>query len=132
MKNTLIKILVIIVLICILGVIVYFALKEDTVSTSNTVSTAEQTNNKERTPNGNSSAEYKGATEITEDSNFGDDTFESTTGGENALLAKSGTSTLNNVTVNISGDESNENSDFYGTNAAVIATNSATLNINVG
>ena len=132
MKNTLIKILVIIVLICILGVIVYFALKEDTVSTSNTVSTAEQTNNKERTPNGNSSAEYTGATEITEDSNFDEDTFESTTGGENALLAKSGTSTLNNVTVNKSGDESDENSDFYGTNAAVIATDSATLNINGG
>ena len=75
MKNTLIKILVIIVLICILGVIVYFALKEDKVSTSNTVSTAEQTNNKERTHNGNSSAEYTGATEITEDSNFDEDTF---------------------------------------------------------
>lgn len=76
-----------------------------------------------------SSATYTGATTIEEDKSESKVSYSSTTGAQNALLAKSGNSTISNATITKSGDESSEDSDFYGTNAAVLAYNSATLNI---
>ena len=78
---------------------------------------------------GSSSASYTGATTIEEDKTESGTNYSSTTGGENALLVKSGTTTISNATVTKTGDESSENSDFYGTNAAILAYNGATLNI---
>ena len=78
---------------------------------------------------GSSSVTYTGATTIEESKNENNVNYSSTTGGENALLVKSGTLTISNATVTKSGDESSESSDFYGTNAAVLAYNGATLNI---
>ena len=43
-----------------------------------------------------------------------------------------GTSTLNTCTITKSGDSSGDDSDFYGTNAAILTYNGATLNINGG
>lgn len=76
-----------------------------------------------------SSVSYTGATTIEKDKKENNANYSSTTGGQNALLAKSGTIAISNATVTKSGDESSENSDFYGTNAAVLAYNDASLNI---
>ena len=72
---------------------------------------------------------FTGATTITSSVNKSGTKYTSSTGSENALLASGGTSTLKNITVNKTGDASDENADFYGTNAAVLAYNAATLNL---
>ena len=84
--------------------------------------------------NGSSSnVSYKGSTKITKDTTESDKTYTSKSGGQAAILASKGTSTLNNVTVNKTGSESGgDDADFYGTNAAVLAYNGATLNIKGG
>lgn len=81
---------------------------------------------------GSSSISYSGASTISEDTTNSDEQYESTTGGQNALLVSSGNSTLTNVNVNKTGDSSDENADFYGTNAGILTYNGATLNINNG
>src|SRR5574344_172357 len=87
-------------------------------------------------PGGNngtsSSASYKGATTLTSDGTIENKAYTSTTGSENALLVSGGTSTLNSCTITKSGDSSDENSDFYGTNAGILVYNGATLNIKGG
>lgn len=133
MKKTLIKILIIIILIAILGCLVYF--KYNGKSSNNTQTSSEvnsSSGQREFGGNNQSQASYSGATIITEDSEYEGDTFESSNGSENAILAKSGTTSLTNVIVNKTGDSDDENSDFYGTNAAIIATDDATLNIKGG
>src|SRR5574344_2106568 len=79
-----------------------------------------------------SSASYKGATTLTSDGTIENKAYTSTTGSENALLVSGGTSTLNSCTITKSGDSSDENSDFYGTNAGILVYNGATLNIKGG
>src|SRR5574344_2203682 len=87
-------------------------------------------------PGGNngtsSSASYKGATTLTSDGTIENKAYTSTTGSENALLVSGGTSTLNSCTITKSGDSTDENSDFYGTNAGILVYNGATLNITGG
>ena len=85
-------------------------------------------------PGGGSSASvsYTGASTIDASTTQSDPSYTSSTGGENSLLVSGGESTLTNITVTKSGDESDENSDFYGTNAAVLVYNGATLNIEGG
>ncbi|MBQ9011622.1 MAG: hypothetical protein IJ093_03125, partial [Bacilli bacterium] len=85
-------------------------------------------------PGGSSSANisYKGAATFTSNTEESSKTYSSTTGSQNALLVSSGTSTINSCTVTKSGDSSDENSDFYGTNAAILVYNGATLNIKGG
>jgi len=80
----------------------------------------------------NSSISYTGATTITSSTTKDDATITSTTSAQNALLISGGTSTLTNPTITKSGDTSDENSDFYGTNAAVLVYNGATLDITGG
>ena len=79
-----------------------------------------------------SSASYTGATTISSDVSEDGKTYSSSTGGENALLVSGGSSTLNSCSVTKTGDESSESSDFYGTNAAILVYNGATLNITGG
>ena len=76
-----------------------------------------------------SSASYSGATTISSDTSLSATEYKSTTGSENALLISGGTVNLENPTIEKSGDSSDENSDFYGTNAAVLVYNDATLNL---
>lgn len=78
-----------------------------------------------------SSVTHTGASTLTSGS-LDNQTYTSSTGGENALLISSGTVTLKNPTITKSGDESSESADFYGTNAAVFAYNSGILNITGG
>ena len=77
-------------------------------------------------PGGSSSSSFSGtrsaATTLSESTSLSSQSYSSTSGAENALLVTSGEITLENPTVSKSGDESSENSDFYGTNAAVLAT----------
>ena len=79
-----------------------------------------------------SSVSYKGANTITSSETLKDKSYSSSTGGENALLVSGGESTIENITLEKTGDESSESSDFYGTNAGLLAYNNAILNINGG
>ena len=65
---------------------------------------------------------YSGATELSTNASFDGESFSSSDGGENALLITGGEISLSNVSINKTGGESGEDSDFYGTNAAVLVT----------
>ncbi len=71
------------------------------------------------------------ANTITEDGTYSDKTYTSTGDDENALRVDGATVTLEGITVDKSaGATSNtENGDFYGVNAALLATNGATVTI---
>jgi hypothetical protein len=57
-------------------------------------------------------------------------TYSSTTSDENAVKVSGGTFTLNNCTLTKTGDtENSDNSSFYGTNAALLATNGGVVNM---
>ena len=75
-------------------------------------------------PSDSATVTYNAATEYSNSSaaELLDETYTSDLGGQNALLVSSGaTVILTNPTITKSGDESSESSDFYGTNAAVLA-----------
>lgn len=78
-----------------------------------------------------SSVTHKGATAIETDTNESGKSYSSAEGSENAILVSGGTSTLSDIAVTKSGDSDGDNSDFYGTNAAILAKD-GTLNINGG
>ncbi len=84
-----------------------------------------------RSEMGSSSVTHKGATAIETDTNESGKSYSSAEGSENAILVSSGTSTLSDIAVTKSGDSNGDNSDFYGTNAAILAKD-GTLNINGG
>ena len=71
------------------------------------------------------------ANTIDTDSTVFSETYESTGDDENALRVDGATVTLNGVTVSKSAGKSSntEDGDFYGQNAALLATNGATLTI---
>ena len=75
---------------------------------------------------------YIGVTTISSDTTEDGKEYASTNSGENSLLVNGGTSLIKNFTLNKSGDESGDNSDFYGTNAGILVYNNATLNISKG
>lgn len=76
-----------------------------------------------------SNVSHTGATELTSNTNLSDQNYSSTSSAENALLVSGATVVLTNPTINKSGDDSGDSSDFYGTNAAVFAYENATLDI---
>ena len=81
-------------------------------------------------PGGTSAADisYSGVTEFTTDTTESDQTYSSSGSNEQALLVTRGTSTISGATITKTGDSDGDESDFYGTNAAVLA-NGGTLNI---
>ncbi len=81
-------------------------------------------------PGGMSAADinYSGTTEFSTDTDESGRTYSSTGSNEQALLVTGGTSTVSGAAVTKTGDSDGDESDFYGTNAAVLATN-GTLNI---
>ena len=82
---------------------------------------------------GSSSVSYTGAATLSASTTSTGASYASTTAGQNALLVSGGTSTLTDATVTKSGDDSSgDNADFYGTNAAVLVYNGATLNLKGG
>ena len=91
-------------------------------------------------PDGNGSGGFGGSTEVTQgdsantidtDGTYSDTSYTSTGDDENALRVDGATVTLTGITVDKSaGATSNtENGDFYGMNAALLATNGATVTI---
>ena len=78
-----------------------------------------------------SNVSHTGATEISSSESSSNKTYSSSTDSQNALLVTGGESTITNPTVTKSGDSDGDNSDFYGTNAAVLVK-AGTLNINGG
>ena len=133
-KKTVISVIFIIVLIIILGLIISEYVKGNSTANTNNVSySGNKSNGNLERPEGNSSSNvsHVGKTEISSDTSAEEENYTSTTGSENALLVTGGTSTLTNPIVTKSGDSDGDNSDFYGTNAAVLVKE-GTLNINGG
>ena len=80
-------------------------------------------------PGGSSSdISYTGSTEFTSDASESGKTYSSSASNEQALLVSGGTSSIDKAEVTKTGDSDGDESDFYGTNAAVLATD-GTLNI---
>ena len=142
-KKNIMQIIFIVVLVIVLCIIVKLFIYE-----KNTISTA--TNNNSmfsqsggtflNKPNGdmgqpgvgnNANVSHNGVTEIYSDTTNNLQTYSSTEGSQNALLVTNGTSKISNAKITKSGNSNDENSDFYGTNAAVLVKNS-TLNIDGG
>lgn len=71
------------------------------------------------------------ATTISEDGSYSDTSYSSTGDDENALRVDGATVTFDGISVDKSaGSSSNtENGDFYGVNAALLATNGANVTI---
>ena len=85
-------------------------------------------------PGGNSSGtvtQGSSATTLSEDGTYSDETYTSTGDDENALRIDNATVTLDGITIDKSAaaTSSTENGDFYGVNAALLATNGATVTI---
>ena len=85
-------------------------------------------------PQGGSSGSVEQGTSantIDSDQEVDGESYSSDGNDENALRVDGATATLENVTVDKSGGESSnsENGDFYGVNAALLATNGATVTI---
>ena len=79
-----------------------------------------------------SNVTHSGNTTLSNGESLENGSYSSSTGRENALLVSGSTVTLINPTITKSGDESSENSDFYGTNAGVFVYENGTLNITGG
>lgn len=85
-------------------------------------------------PNGgggvsSSSVSYVGANTISSNTTLSDTSYDSSTGAQNALLVTGGEVVLDNITVTKTGDDDGDESDFYGTNAAIFAYNDAKVTI---
>lgn len=78
--------------------------------------------------------EYRGATTYDADVATKDQSYSSEDSEEIALLVKGGVATLINPTITKEGEPSgrNDSYDFYGVNAAALATNAGTLDISGG
>ena len=76
---------------------------------------------------GNENTNYTAAQTLTEDA--AGTTYSSTADGENAVLVNGSSVTLTDITVSKTGSSSGDSADFYGINAAVLASNGATLTI---
>lgn len=74
------------------------------------------------------------ANTISEDGTYSKETYTSTGDDENALRVDGATVTLDGITVDKSGGATSntENGDFYGVNAALLATGGATVNVSGG
>ena len=141
-KKNIMQIIFIVVLVIVLCIIVRLFIDEkNTISTETNNSMFSQSGgtflNK---PNGdmgqpgvgnNANVSHNGVTEIYSDTTNNLQTYSSTEGSQNALLVTNGTSKISNAKITKSGNSNDENSDFYGTNAAVLVKNS-TLNIDGG
>ena len=78
----------------------------------------------------NNGATYSSVTSITEDTTIKDKEYTSNTSEENALSISKAKVTLDGISITKTGDStSGDNSNFYGTNSAIIAKDGATLNI---
>ena len=135
MKKSIIRIAIIIVLVIILGIIVGIYINDKKVQNNNSSDTMSMGTPPDK-PDGNGGSNsgnvsHNGATEISEDTSSNGEEYSSETGSENAILVTGGTSTLTSPTITKTGDSDGDDSDFYGTNAAVLVKE-GTLNIKGG
>ena len=146
-KKTIVKLAIIIVLIIILGVLIklYVDGKNSNLQNMETSEGISMDENEhsgppEGGPGGNgapggnensANVSHTGATEISTDTTSDGQTYSSADGSQSALLVTGGTSTISNATITKTGDSDGDNSDFYGTNAAVLVKE-GTLNIKGG
>ncbi len=81
--------------------------------------------------NTNTNISYSSKNEITSDTELKNETYESTSSDENAILVNGEINvTLDNVTVNKTGDsDGGDNTSFYGTNSGITAKSGSTLTI---
>ena len=81
--------------------------------------------------NNNTNISYSSKNEITSDTELKDETYESTSSDENAILVSGKiNATIDNVTVNKTGDsDGGDNTSFYGTNSGIIAKDGSTVTI---
>lgn len=144
------KIILILALIIVLCIVIGLYVKENgsqnSVKFNNEISTSNRETPPDK-PNGsvgktegndgipgessNANVSHTGATEISANTENSDTEYSSTSSSENAILVTGGTSTLTNPTITKVGDSDGDNSDFYGTNAAVLVKE-GTLNISGG
>lgn len=90
--------------------------------TEDTVSDDESDSSVSATDDTAENEEIKNSIDITE-------TYENSADGEHAILADGEDVSYSNISVNKTGDSEGDEADFYGENAAVFATNGATLDI---
>ena len=80
-----------------------------------------------------SSVTYTGVCTYSESTSESEKSCESKTAGQNAILVSGGTVNFTDPTVTKSGDDnSGDNADFYGTNAAILSYNSSKIKISGG
>ena len=75
---------------------------------------------------------HTGATTYSSDAETAEATYSSDQANESALLVTGGLVALDAPTINKTGSASGDDADFYGINAAALATSGATLNISGG
>ena len=154
MKKNIIKVIIIIILIAVLGGMLWYAFSSSTDQENKTNSNQTggqmqggpgENGQMQGGPGGNggapdgapggtgqnsSSVESTGATEISDEQTISNKTYESSKASQNALLVKDGGNvTLANSTITKTGDSSDENADFYGTNAGILVNSNGKLNI---
>ena len=78
-------------------------------------------------PGESTPASYNAANTLTESSSGA--SYASTADSENAVLVSQGNVTISGTTVSKTGSSNGDSADFYGTNAAVLATGGSTLTI---
>lgn len=138
MKKTIVQVLIIVNLIAILGGLLWYMFASNSNNISN--SNSEPGGQIQGGPGGNggvpggslssTSAESSGATEISDEQTISNKIYESSEGSQNALLVKDGGNiTLTNSTITKTGDSSDENADFYGTNAGILVNSNGKLKL---
>ncbi|MBR3263875.1 hypothetical protein IKF94_01400 [Candidatus Saccharibacteria bacterium] len=76
-----------------------------------------------------SSVSHTGVKVFSSDATVSGESYTSSANAEHAILISGGKVELSDVTVEKSGDDSGDSSDFYGTNAAIFAYNGAVVDI---
>ena len=137
-KQTIISIVLIILLIVILGVLIFFMVNNNS-NNSSEIRQGQMGQPPEGepgkmggTPGGSNSTsvEASGEVEITDEQTLSNMKYTTTSYGVNALLIQNGGNlNLSNSSIEKSGDTSDENSDFYGTNAGILVNNNGKLTL---
>lgn len=131
-KSTLIEIIVIIIL---LGILIFLGIKISDLSVPSVSEKLIQDEIKTKPSQGekNSSTQKNdstGVVTISDEQTISGESYTSTNSSENALLIEDGgEATLSDIIVTKSGDSSDENSDFYGTNAGILVNDDGSLTL---
>ena len=129
-KKSIIKVFIIVILVIVLGILIGIIVKESNLQNTKNIDFNGTPPDKPG-ESGSSNVSHTGATEISSDTTNSGSKYSSETDSQNSLLVTGGTSTISNPDVTKTGDSDGDNSDFYGTNAAVLVKE-GTLNINGG